>query len=318
MKIQRLTLPDMTPQIWDGLTGDRVFASSGFASLWRTKGGTPAAWAAIAGGDGAVLAMVPGVEFGPRGLRRFMSMPDGCYGGLVDALPDGRDRNRIADRILAAISGHRYLRTWLFDFYDSLPADEAFRHRQEITTLVDISSPDWQPVDGKLMSQIRKAEREGIRVEKFDWARHRHGFLSLLRSTAARQGVPVRLPPRFYEELALLAEHDERVHWLMCEHDGEPACSHIYVVDGGRLQGWQIVFDKAFSFLKPNQYMRYTVCRDMVGRGIRELNLGGTPDDAPGLKAYKNRWGGNVHRYPAYVRPSLLGRLLQRPKRDRP
>ena len=41
---------------------------------------------------------------------------------------------------------------------------------EQRTTLVDISRPGWTPPDAKLLSQIRKAEREGIRVEA-----HREG-----------------------------------------------------------------------------------------------------------------------------------------------
>ena len=99
-----------------------------------------------------------------------------------------------------------------------------------------------------------------------------------------------------------------QIHWAWCAHEGRGACSHIYVVERGMLQGWQIYFDKTFSFLKPNQFIRYTVCREMADRGIRHLNLGGSPENAPGLDYFKKRWGGQTWSYRGLVRQRWLGR----------
>lgn len=103
---------------------------------------------------------------------------------------------------------------------------------------------------------------------------------------------------------------DPRVHWLWCEHQGRPACSHIYFSERNVLQGWQIAFDKSFSFLKPNQYIRFTMCRRMAARGITRLNLGATPEGADGLLYYKRRWGGRPLRYRTLVLERKLARLL--------
>lgn len=313
MRIARRTLEQFAPEAWDRLAGGRAFASASFAALWRAQGGEPVAWVAEAGGE--PVAMVPGVEFGRGPLARFLSMPDGGYGGLCTGLARGAEREHAGRELLAAIARRRYLRCWIFDFYGSLDATVGYRRHEQVTTLVDISSPDWRPPDAKLLEQVRKAEREGIRVETMDWLRHGAGFLDLVATTAARHGVRPRHPARFYAELADLAVRDERVHWVVCDHDGTPACSHIYLLEAGRLQGWQIHFDKAFSFLKPNQYIRYAVCREMARQGVRELNLGGTPEGAPGLEHYKRRWGGDVFRYRSYLRRTWLGRLLVRPGR---
>jgi hypothetical protein len=49
----------------------------------------------------------------------------------------------------------------------------------------------------------------------------------------------------------------------------------------------------------------------MAKAGISRLNLGGTPENAPGLEYYKKRWGGEAVEYICYYRKSLLGRLIR-------
>jgi hypothetical protein len=44
--------------------------------------------------------------------------------------------------------------------------------------------------------------------------------------------------------------------------------------------------------------------------GVQRMNLGGTPEDAPGLTAYKRRWGGQTYRCQRHVLTSGLGSWL--------
>ena len=85
--------------------------------------------------------------------------------------PGGGKRRRnlcnSARRLIDEIVRRRYLKTYLFDFCGSVPLHPRFETVLCATTLVDISDPEWVPPDRKLLSQIRKADREGIRVEPF-------------------------------------------------------------------------------------------------------------------------------------------------------
>jgi hypothetical protein len=197
----------------------------------------------------------------------------------------------------------------VFDFHGSVGPHEAFLATPAEARLVDISDPNWAPPDAKLRSQIRKAAREGIRVERFDWGRHHRGFLQLVQCAARHHGERPRYRPSLYRDLASLAERDSRIQWLWCERDGRAAASHIYFVEGDTLQAWQSYFHREFSFLKPNQFIRYTLCHTMAQRGIHWLNLGSTPARAAGLEYYKVRWGGKVFRYMSWTRWEGLGAL---------
>ncbi len=308
MKTQRRLLSHIDRAVSDRLIGSRFFSSPGFAEVWRAKGGRAVAW--VAEDEGGPVAILPGVEFGRGPFCRFQAMPDGCYGGVFFDEDVIADRERIARLLLDAIVRRGYMRTFLFDFYDTFPADSRFESVLCATTLVDISDPGWLPPDKKLVSQIRKAEREGVQVEPFCWERHKKDFLTLVRITETRHGGRPLYNASFFEALAGLAGDDDRIRWVWCEYQGLPVCSHIYFIENGVLQGWQKYLDKSFSFLKADQYVRLTMCQEMARQGIGFLNLGATPRGAIGLAHYKKRWGGEPAYYNCYVLKRGLGRFV--------
>ncbi|MEN8005948.1 MAG: GNAT family N-acetyltransferase [Candidatus Krumholzibacteriota bacterium] len=306
MKAYRYLIDEIPAEQWTELTGDGFFASRVYARLWETMGGRAVAWAVE--DQGKLVSLLPGVEFGRGPWARFQSMPDGGYGGIFHAREQERDHCEAL--LLGAIDNRRYLKTFIFDFYGTISRSDGLARETYRTTLVDISAPGWVPPDEKLLSQIRKAKREGIEVRRFSWDDHHAAFLELVFLSEKRHGQKPRFTPDFFAALARVAAQDDRIHWLWCEHENRPACSHIYLIEKGVLQGWQIYFDKAFSFLKPNQYIRFTMCREAARNGITRLNLGGSPENAPGLKYYKERWGGESSDYCCHYRKRGLGKFI--------
>lgn len=301
-------LADFSAPILERFCEDSFFASSTFARLWETKGGRPVVHYLQEGGD--IVAVLPGVEFGRLFYKRFMSMPDGCYGGVY-CHPDHLNRQQEFNGLLLdSLLDAGYLRTFIFDFEGKLEKDSRFEEIKLQTNLVDISNPGWLPPDKKLQAQIRKAEREGIEVQMMDWSKFGDRFMKLMELTEKRHNNTPTYSRSFFRELHRASEHDSRLHWVWCEFKNQGVCSHIYVIEKGILQGWQVYFDKNFSFLKPNQYIRFTTCKLMARRGIKWLNLGGTPESAPGLSYYKKRWGGESRQYRGLVHRQGLGRFI--------
>ena len=310
MRVTRIAPDDLAPATWERLAGGSFFGSRGFLELWRSAGGRPVVW--LAELDGAPGAMVPGVEYGIGPFTSFVSLPDGCYGGAYSDPALGAERPVAARGLLDAIARRHYARSWVFDYYASALQHPGFSAARMETTLADISDPDWVPPDRKLNSQIRRARREGIALQRFEWARHHDGFLALVRGTARHHRVRPRYAAATYRALARLAERDERVRWVYCQHDGRPASSHIYFVERDTMLAWQSHFDRAFSFLKPNQYIRFAQCRDVAREGVRWLNLGSTPAAARGVAYYKARWGGQRVSFVSGTRVEGLGALAAR------
>ena len=308
MRVVRHSLTDLPADVIDDRIGDSVLASRGFMSLWQSQGGTPVAWTAEEGNT--VVAILPGVEFGMAGVRRFQSMPDGLYTRVFTDDNAGQSRGYLASQLVRAVRAYGYSKIFLYDFYGHLEECEGFDSVEHETSVVDISSPEWQPPDKKLQSEIRKAEREGITITSIEPGRHLGKFLALMRETETRHKRQQKYSDGFFAHLAELSTRDNRILWLWCEHEGSGAASHIFLVEGEMALHWQVYFDKQFSFLKPNQYILYRQAKELQARGVTRLNLGASLPEAAGLRAYKGKWGGEAVRYRSCVRRSGIGKLL--------
>ncbi len=88
------------------------------------------------------------------------------------------------------------------------------------------------------------------------------------------------------------------MRWYYVERDGKPVVSQIFLVEGETALNWQIYYDKQFSSLKANQLMLYCAAKELQREGVRFLSLGASPDDAEGVKIFKEKWGGFTATYP--------------------
>ncbi|HWR84028.1 MAG TPA: GNAT family N-acetyltransferase [Candidatus Deferrimicrobium sp.] len=295
----------------DSLVSESFFASPDFADTWRTMGGTP--YYHVIQDAGEIRAVLPGVTFGRGPFRRLYAMPNGCYGGLFVRDANRSETAEVAGALMGALSSVGFMKCFIFDFGRSLESylPSTVEVRQCRTTLVDIS-PTWQPPNKKLRQQIHKAERIGLHIEPFCADSHLQQFLSLVKSTSERIGPPrrMRYTESFFRDLAALALKDRRLRWLWCEHDGKPVSSNIFVVEANSLLHWQAYFNTDFSHLQAAKYIPFAMARAAAQEGITQLNLGATPENAPGVEYFKEKWGGRPCHYNCYVRESFFGKLL--------
>jgi hypothetical protein len=308
MKVARYPLTHIS---WDDvapLIGSSFFGSFGFANLWRTLGGKPVYW--LVEQDNRIVAVFPGVEFGIKPLKRFYAMPAGCYARIFYDPDITADREQVARMILDALIAQRYMKLFIYDFHKSVPVDPRFNMQTYTTTLVDVSDPDWQPPEKNLRQEIRKAVREGIHVEKFDSDKHFSQFLHLVRVSEERVGCKCSFSVEFFKAMAALADEDRRVQWAWCEHNGQAVSSHIFFVEYDNLLFWQVYFEKALTFLKPNQYVPYATAKRLAQEDVKWLNFGTSPENAPGTTFYKKRWGGRPYCYYRYAMMRGLGKFL--------
>jgi len=308
MNVERLTAPSVGSDLLTTLSVESFFCSAGFARLWETMGGRPVYWAAVDAGE--IVALLPGVEFGRWPLVRFQAMPDGIYARLFPPSLDDQTRKEVAGALLQAVAEAGYVKTHVTDFYGLMEVPDRYSSLPCRTTVVDISGENWMPPDRKLQSEIRRAEREGVTVERFQAKRHLERFVSLTQVTERRHGRKPRYTVEFFAALAALAEADHRVIWYYCEYENKPVVSHISFIDGDLALHWQVYYDKTFSFLKANQFMLWRLIGELRDRSVRRLSLGASPADAAGLADYKAKWGGEEYAYVCYLHRSGLGRLL--------
>jgi len=307
MKVRRCQESDLPSATINEITGGSLFGSVAFGRLWETVGGRPVYWTVYDGER--VIALLPAVEFGLRPVRRLQSMPDGCYGRMYISAKAGAEAPDMAVALQVALTEAEYGKVFLYDYYGWCREHRSYQTEACATSIVDISSPKWEPPDKKMQSEIRKAQREGIEVRKFALA-NMDRFVSLMQQAEAEHGRKAKYPRQFFEALAVLAESDDRVQWLWCEHEGKAAASHINLIENDMVINWQVYFDRQFSFLKPNQFMLFHAAHELAGKGVKYLNLGASPDEAENLRAYKKKWGGVERTYFCHVWLSALGKMI--------
>jgi hypothetical protein len=308
MIVQRCITSDLPARIAESMRVGSLYSSPEFAALWTAQSGLPVTW--IIKEQEQILAALSGVEFRPRPVTRFQAMPDGLYSGLWKSPDCHVSDDEIRKLIMGAISSHGYARIYIADFDNQFHAPDKWHRLECNTSLLEIAQPNWEPPDATLRSEIRKAEREGVTCVPYDREIHEAGFLKLVRATETRHGRDPKYSAQFFQALADLVNHDDRVVWQVITHENQIAASQIYLVDHTRALYWQAYFDKNYSFLKPNQYMLYTVATQLASRGVKTLNLGSSAGGADGLALYKEKWGGTNYGYRLLMKTNWLGTLL--------
>jgi len=309
MEVIRYQKPDLASlEIINSLTSVSFFCSAGFGNLWQSQGGRLVYWIVKDSHD--IVAVLPGVEFGRKPLCRFQAMPDGCYGRLFFHEQTDASKDEIAKLLTTALKKAGYVKVFLYDYYGTMGQPEGFETSRLETMLVDISSPDWKPPHESIRRAVRKAEKEGIKITPFNPDTDFQKFIRLMFLTEERHGRKPKYAENFFKNLADLTGEDDRIRWVWCEHENEPVASHIYFIEKHSLLYWQGYFDLKFSFLRPNQYIQYMLARGASQAGLKFINLGASPADAEGLKAYKARWGGKSVSYNCYSLKSVLGKLV--------
>ena len=307
MNVKRSEFSDAPIELIDQLAGNYFFSSTVFAKLWESMGGKPVYWMAVE--SGRILAVLSGVEFGRGSLRRFQSMPNGCYGRILFNVGEEIRQSEIATAMVSRIIAEKYVKAFITDFHKTILNSSGFEIEEYTVFMVDISSVDWEPPDQKLRQQIHKAEREKLVLEKFSAPRHLDQFMRLVHLHEKRRQTKIVYTRQFFESLAVLAADDSRINWVWCEQKGQAVASHIFFIEGSSLMHWQMYYDEALSHLQATKLIPYLISKEAAKKGIKYLNLGLSPSGAEGAEFYKRKWGGTPCNYNCCFYKSFLGKL---------
>ena len=305
MNVSRQMIDSLPDALRANLHEASLYSSPTFASIWKAKSGRPVCWTVEK--DTRVIAALTGVEFGRGPLTRFQAMPDGLPSSLC-FIEKGTNPELAGQALLKGIFSHGYAKAFVTDYLNALSPGSEPESASCETALVELT-PDWEPPDKTLRSEIRKAEREGATILPFSKDDHLDDFLRLLRATEKRLDIPSRYPDEFYESLSEVAAKDSRIVWAMAVTDGTAVASHVYLLDGTTALYWVSCFDKEFSYLKATQLLLQTQGRAFAIMGKTNLNLGQSPPEADSLETFKMKWGAARYHYRRYQSKSLIGRL---------
>ncbi len=299
---------DLPHQKWNSLTADSFFASPAFASLWRIFGGREIFL--VEEKSNSFQAGMAGVVFGGGWLRRFKSMPDGLYGGPhFNSECSQDDKVKFIEEIVSYLHKGSFIRDDIYIPREELRND-FFSRKEGFTHIIEFEGSTYKPPDPKVRTDIRHGQKGAGEVCSRLDIEHLEDFHHLAIDTAARHGTKPRYPREFFQRLLKIAGTDPRVVWPAVIFEGKLAASHIYFLERGDIFYWQSYSDKNFATLKPNHLLLNYIIDYALKKGIRRLNLGGSPPGAENLIKFKENWGGKEYRYPYYTHIGGLGKIL--------
>lgn len=142
---------------------------------------------------------------------------------------------------------------------------------------------------------INRARREGIAVTEAVTDEHYRDLYDLTVETRHRQGAPV-YPRNFFTELRVSYADTGRLDVLLAYVGARPVAAVVFLYSGdSALYGYSAsTNDTALKRLGGTDLVMWSAIERSMARGCRLLDFGSSPVALPGLRAYKEKWGGHT------------------------
>jgi CelD/BcsL family acetyltransferase involved in cellulose biosynthesis len=145
----------------------------------------------------------------------------------------------------------------------------------------------------QILRGVRRAEREGLVVERRTDAAALAEFYDLHVATRRRQGVPTQ-PKGFILRFEELFARD--LGFVLIVRDGEqPIAAAVFLAFNGTLIYKYGASDPAALGKRPNNLLFLEAIRGGCAAGMRTLDLGRTDVDHTSLREFKTSWGAHEH-----------------------
>jgi len=136
---------------------------------------------------------------------------------------------------------------------------------------------------------VKKARREGLRVERRTDVAALDAFYALHLQTRRRQGVPTQ-PKRFIRRFERLFERGLGFVMLVLD-DGEPIAAAVFLTFKGTVTYKYGASDSRSLSKRPNNLLFAEAIRWACESGYETLDFGRTDLGNDGLRAFKRAWG---------------------------
>lgn len=286
----RLSVGDTPGTDWDAfvtqITGASLYHLSGWTELAREVFGHRTLFVKAQDAAGSLVGVLPVIQQKSRLLGNFAtSVAFFNYGGALTADPEVARQmmNRAAE--IAEKLGCRYL-----EFRDTQPRPGHWAMRTDKVTL-QLELPESfeslsKRLGSKLRSQVKRAEREGVRCRTGTKALL-DDFYGVFAENMRDLGTPV-YPKRFFE--AILRRFEPYCQLVVIDWHGEPAAAAFLTFWQGKAEvPWASCRAKAKP-LGLNMKLYWELLSLAVGRGCRLFDFGRSSVGG-GTYRFKCQWG---------------------------
>jgi hypothetical protein len=156
---------------------------------------------------------------------------------------------------------------------------------------------DLEPGEDKLFAAfepgvrqaIRKAEREGVKVEISTAPEAMMEYYYLHCQTRKRQGLPPQ-PWRLFRKIHEYVIGKGKGLLVMAMHDEAPVAGAVFVQFGRKGVFKYGASDRRVQHLRANDLVMWTAIRELARNGADSLHFGRTSVSNEGLRRFKLRW----------------------------
>lgn len=185
-------------------------------------------------------------------------------------------------------------------------------------TYVDLTQPDealWQGLNRGNRSNINKARRSGVRVEKSDNDDHLRRFYELYVATMQRNRAAdwYYFSPDFFADCFALLRGKISLFCASCQ--GQIIAAALFLHDGDVVHYFLGASDSKYLAVRPNNLLMYEAICWAKRQGYRRFNLGGgyAPNDSLArFKAAFSKLSTTFYTYRMIHIPSIYQELCQR------
>ena len=159
--------------------------------------------------------------------------------------------------------------------------------------ILDLSAgPDhlFGRLEGRMRTAIRKAEKEGVRVEASNAAEAIETYYALHCETRKKHGVPPQ-PWLFFQNLYshIISKGSGIV--VVAQYQGAPIAAAVFVHYGRQAVYKFSASNAAFLRLCGNNVVLWEAIKWYANHGFSSMHFGRTSFGNEGLRKYKNGWG---------------------------
>jgi hypothetical protein len=144
--------------------------------------------------------------------------------------------------------------------------------------------------DQAVRRAIRKAEREGVQVERSATEGGLRDYYALHCQTRQRHGLPPQ-PWSFFERLQQHVIAREQGFVMLARHQGRPISGAVFVHGGREALYKYSASDFACQNLRPSNLVLWQAIQWLAQNGFARLSLGRTSTNNEGLRQFKRGWG---------------------------
>ena len=233
-----------------------------------------------------LVGILPLVLFHAPLFGRFaVSMPFVNYGGIVADTDEAREALLAVAVAHVRAAGSTYLE--LRHQQRCCPALQARTHKVAMVLGLEATVEEqWRVLDRKVRNQVRKAEKEGLRVES-GGAELLDAFYSVLARNMRDLGSPIQSRELFKD---ILTTFPERARLFCVWLGATPIAASFVIGHGERLEVPWASAIRTYNPLCPNVLLYWEMLRFAIERRFTAFDFGrSTPQE--GTYRFKEQWG---------------------------